>query len=138
MRLFLDANVLIDFMGERPAFYMQAATLFSFAADKKCEIVVSSLSMVTSYFICCDRGRMDSFVWKNKVMLLKEIIKICSVDSDDIYSSCRYEWNDFEDCVQYCVAKKSACDIIVTRNARDFAMSDMPVMTPDDAIDMIG
>lgn len=34
--------------------------------------------------------------------------------------------------------KKSACDVIVTRNARDFAMSDMPVMTPDDAIDMIG
>lgn len=34
MRLFLDANVLIDFMGERIAYYPQAATLFSFAAEQ--------------------------------------------------------------------------------------------------------
>lgn len=31
MRLFIDTNVLIDFMGERAAYYLQAASLFSLA-----------------------------------------------------------------------------------------------------------
>ena len=41
MRLFIDTNVLIDFMGERAGYYSQAAMLFSLAVDRKCEIVVS-------------------------------------------------------------------------------------------------
>lgn len=48
MKIFLDTNVLIDFMGERPAYYMQAATIFSLGIDHRCEVAVSALSMVTA------------------------------------------------------------------------------------------
>ena len=47
MRLFLDTNVLIDFMGERPAYYPQAATLFTLCTECRCEIVVSLT------YLCC-------------------------------------------------------------------------------------
>ncbi len=74
MKLFLDTNVLIDFMSERQPYYMPAATLFTFAIEQRCTIAVSSLSMVTANYICCERGNTG--------------------------------WGDFEDCVQYQVAKK--------------------------------
>lgn len=34
MKLFLDANVLIDFMSERRPHYFEAATIFSLAVEQ--------------------------------------------------------------------------------------------------------
>lgn len=137
MRLFLDTNVLIDFMGERPAFYAQAAMLFTLAVERKCEIVVSSVSMVTSNFICCERGNIPLSLWKGKANMMKALMEIFPVDSIDIYFACDSDWEDYEDCIQFSIAKRSCCDVIVTRNVRDFSRSDIPVMKPEDAIDVI-
>lgn len=76
--------------------------------------------------------------WKMKVSMMKKFIEVCSVDSNDIFSSCDSAWCDYEDSVQFQVAKKSACDIIVTRNTRDFFNSDISVLTPDEVIGIIG
>lgn len=125
-------------MGERPAYYLQAATLFSLAAEQKCEIVVSSLSMVTSNFICCERGHIAQDTWKQKAKAMKEFMEICPVDSKDILAACNSRWKDFEDCVQFQAAKRSGCDVLVTRNTPDFSESDLQVLNPDEAIDLIG
>lgn len=137
MKLFLDTNVLIDFMSERLPYYIEAATLFTFAIEQKCTIVVSSLSMVTSNYICCERGKMPLSDWKRKANAMKKFIEVSSVDSNDIFSSCDSDWFDYEGNVQFQVAKKSACDVIVTRNTNDFSDSDISVLTPDEVIGII-
>ena len=137
MKLFLDTNVLIDFMSERLPHYLEAATLFTLAVERKCTIAVSSLSMVTSNYICCDRGKMPLTDWKKKANTMKSFIEVCSVDSEDIFLSCGFDWSDYEDTVQYEVAKRHACDVIVTRNPRDFMKYDIPVLTPDEVIENI-
>lgn len=45
MKLFLDTNVLIDFILERPAFYLPTAMIVSFAVEGKIELAVSSMSV---------------------------------------------------------------------------------------------
>lgn len=137
MRLFLDTNVLIDFMGERAAYYPQAATLFSFAAERECGITVSSLSLVTANYICCERGKMPPSLWTAKARAMSEFVEVGAVDSSDILSSCDAGRDDFEDCVQFHVARKCGCDAIVTRNAGDFALSDIDVLSPEQAIDRL-
>ena len=137
MKLFLDANVLIDFMSERLPHYLEAATIFTLAVEHKCTIAVSSLSMVTSNYICCDRCNMPLSDWKKKVNIMKSFVEVCPVDSEDIFLSCDSDWSDYEDNVQYEVAKRYACDVIVTRNPRDFIKSDIPVLTPDEVIEII-
>ena len=81
MKLFLDANVLIDFMSERLPHYLEAATIFTLAVEHKCTIAVSSLSMVTSNYICCDRCNMPLSDWKKKVNIMKSFVEVCPVDS---------------------------------------------------------
>lgn len=39
-------------------------------------------------------------------------------------------WNDFEDAMQYFAALNANADIIVTRNKKDFATSEISVVTP--------
>ena len=77
MKLFLDANVLIDFMSERLPHYLEAATIFTLAVEHKCTIAVSSLSMVTSNYICCERCNMPLADWKKKANIMKSFVEVC-------------------------------------------------------------
>ena len=133
MKLFLDANVLIDFILERPLFYQPAAMIVSLAAERKIDICVSALSVVTANFICIERCKMPLDVYRRKVDFLRNFIEVCSVDSSDINSFYEANWKDFEDGVQYFSAIRSGVDYLVTRNVKDFEENDLKVITVDEA-----
>ena len=133
MKLFLDTNVLIDFILERPLFYQPAAMIVSLAAERKIDICVSALSVVTANFICIERCKMPLDVYRRKVDFLRNFIEVCSVDSSDINSSYEANWKDFEDGVQYFSAIRSGVDYLVTRNVKDFEENDLKVITVDEA-----
>ena len=50
-KVFIDTNVLIDFLGEREPFYDAAARIVSRADRKEIELMVSSLSYATASYI---------------------------------------------------------------------------------------
>ena len=133
MKLFLDTNVLIDFILERPLFYQPAAMIVSLAAERKIDICVSALSVVTANFICIERCKMPLDVYRRKVDFLRNFIEVCSVDSSDINSSYEANWKDFEDGVQYFSAIRSGVDYLVTRNVKDFEENDLKAITVDEA-----
>ena len=133
MKLFLDTNVLIDFILERPLFYQPAAMIVSLAAERKIDICVSALSVVTANFICIERCKMPLDVYRRKVDFLRNFSEVCSVDSSDINSSYEANWKDFEDGVQYFSAIRSGVDYLVTRNVKDFEENDLKVITVDEA-----
>lgn len=54
MKLFLDTNVLIDFILERPLFYQPAAMVISYAVERKIKVCVSALSVVISTDQVCE------------------------------------------------------------------------------------
>ena len=43
-----------------------------------------------------------------------------------------YESFSRYDCTQYYTAKREKADCIITRNTKDFSLSDIPVFTPDE------
>ena len=133
MKFFLDTNVLIDFILERPLFYQPAAMIVSLAAERKIDICVSALSVVTANFICIERCKMPLDVYRRKVDFLRNFIEVCSVDSSDVNSSYEANWKDFEDGVQYFSAIRSGVDYLVTRNVKDFEENDLKVITVDEA-----
>lgn len=79
MKLFLDTNVLIDFIMERPLFYDAAAMIVSYAFEKKVSICVSTLSIVTANFICVERCKMPMDIFRRKIDFLRAFIEVCSV-----------------------------------------------------------
>lgn len=133
MKLFLDANVLIDFILERPKFYPAAAMIISYAVEGKIRICVSSMSIVTSCFICVERCDMELADFRKKIDFLREYLEICSVDESDIYNSYDAKWKDFEDGVQYYSAKRNGADCLVTRNTKDFEENGLRVLDADEA-----
>ena len=137
MKLFLDTNVLIDFILERPLFYQPAAMIISCAAERKIKVCVSALSVVTANFLCVERCKMPLNVYRRKMDFLRNVIEISSIDSSDIYNSYDSNWKDFEDGVQYFSAIRAEVDYLVTRNVKDFEESDTKVISTDQACELL-
>ena len=133
MKLFLDTNVLIDFIMERLPFYPAAATIVSYAVEGMVAISTSSMSVVTAKFICVDRCKMPLDLFRKKIDFLRDHLEVCSVNADDVYHAYDAQWKDFEDGVQYYAALRCGVDGIVTRNVKDFEEEERQVLSPDEA-----
>ncbi|WP_240612558.1 PIN domain-containing protein [Brumimicrobium salinarum] len=64
----------------------------------------------------------------------KIISEICSLNEQTIEKGLNSSFADFEDALQYFNATEAECDIILTRNGKDFKKSLLPIMTPDEFI----
>ncbi len=130
MKAFLDTNVMLDFLGERDPFYLSAAKIASLADKGKMEIVVSALSYATvSYFLSKFEGIEKT---KDKLRKFKVISKICAIDEKIIEKGLNSEFSDYEDALQYFSALRQDCNVLITRNAKDYKGVQIPVMTPDE------
>ncbi len=135
MKLFLDTNVMLDFLGERERFYLSAAKIATLADKRKLKIIVSALSFATvSYFLTKYEGLKKT---KDKLRKFKIISGICELDELIIEKALNSGFPDFEDSLQYFSALRTECDIIITRNGKDFKKSQIPVMTPDEFLNSI-
>ena len=134
-RLFLDTNVILDLLGERDPFYDSIAKVASLADKEQLTIVVSPISFATlNYFL----SKFESAkIAQEKLRKFKIICEICKLDEPIIEKGLNSDFKDFEDALQYFSATDSDCDIIITRNGKDFKKSLLPVMTAKEYLQSI-
>jgi len=135
MKLFWDTNVMFDFLGERDPFYISAAKIATLADKREVTVIASALSYATiSYLLTKYEGIEKT---KDKLRKFKVISEICELDELMIEKGLNSDFSDFEDSLQYYSALRTECDIIITRNGKDFKKSQIPVMTPDEFLNSI-
>ena len=129
-RVFIDTNVMLDFLGGRIPFYDSIAKIATLAEKEKLSLVVSPISFATvNYFLTKFE---NSKIAREKLRKFKIISEVCSLDEQTIEKGLNSSFKDFEDALQYFSATDSECDLILTRNGKDFKKSLLPVMTPDE------
>ena len=134
-RLFLDTNVILDLLGERDPFYDSIAKLASLADKEELILVVSPISFATLNYLI---SRFESAkVAQEKLRKFKIICEICKLDEHIIDKGLNSDFKYFEDALQYFSATDSNCDIIITRNGKDFKKSLLPVMSADEYLQSI-
>lgn len=132
-RLFLDTNVIIDFLADRKPFSDAAAILFDAAIDKRAQVFISAVSYNNIYYIF-NQNLSHSQTLKH-LTALKEMSITVSVTDEIIASALASGLKDFEDAIQYyCALTVSKLDAIITRNTKDFRKSSVAVLTPQEAI----
>jgi len=129
-RIFIDTNIILDFLGERNPFYEPIAKIATLAEKEKLQMVVSPISFATvNYFLTKFENPK---IAKEKLRKFRIISEICSLDEHTIEKGLNSQIKDFEDALQYFSATESNCEIIITRNIKDFKNSLLPVMTADE------
>lgn len=129
-KVFADTNIILDLLGERAPFYESAARLATLADQQKITMVVSPISFATvNYFL----SKFESpRIAKEKLRKFKVIVAAATMGNDVVAKSLNSDFDDFEDALQYFCAVESQCEIIITRNGKDFKHALLPVMTADE------
>ncbi len=134
--LFLDTNVLIDFLANRNPFAIEAAKLFNYSLKKKATLYISAVSYNNIYYIL--RQSCSNAEALKILRELDEWTETIDVSKDVIKKALKSEFKDFEDAIQYnCALLSTNIDCIVTRNSKDFKKSQLPIMSPKEALTMI-
>lgn len=136
MRLFLDTNVMLDLLGRREPFFEPIAKIATLADNGKLKLVASSLSYATVNYLLT---RFESStVAIEKLRKFKVISEVSTVDESVVEKGLQSRFSDFEDALQYYSALKAKCDIIITRNAKDYKESSLPIMSAEEFLASIG
>ena len=128
MNVFLDTNVVVDFMGERAGFFDDAATIFAMIEDRKITASASALTIVNCAYIL--KKAFNSDIMLEKVETLCQMLNITPIDRSQLMNAVQLKPYDYEDAVQYLSALPYRADVIITRDKRGFNDFDILVMTP--------
>ena len=131
-KIYIDTNVMLDLLGEREEFYLDAAKLASLADQKKISLISSPISYATvNYFLS---KYENSNVAREKLRKFKLFSSVCTIDENTVEKSLNSNFSDFEDALHYFNALESKCEAIITRNPKDFKNSTLPIMSPSEFI----
>ncbi|MCP9768687.1 PIN domain-containing protein [Lacihabitans sp. LS3-19] len=130
-KLFVDTNIVLDLLAKRMPFYTSGALLFSLADKKKLKLSVSAQTFAnTNYVLSKLKTAQEAKEILRMFRLLVEVVPLSDKIIDLSLNNTKF--TDFEDSLQYYSASESSCEIIITRNQKDFKSADLPVMNAEE------
>ncbi|MFA6261743.1 MAG: PIN domain-containing protein [Bacteroidia bacterium] len=128
-RIFVDSDIVLDLLSGRLPHYNAAAELFSLADEGSVKLFVSSLSFANVNYILSRQYNANQA--RKKLLKLKTLISILSVNEKIIELALSSEFRDFEDAIQYYTAIENDLTLLLTRNLKDFRKADISVLTAE-------
>lgn len=106
MNLLLDTNVLIDYLGRKEPFFLSAQKV-----------------VIAGFF---GEARLQAAVLKALT-----VIEPVDLTGASLERAARLGWDDLEDCLIALAAERVGADYLITRDAKGFARSTVPAVSPD-------
>jgi len=134
---FLDTNVIIDVLANRQPHVIYSSLLFDLGVKGKITIYISALSYSNIYYIIKKRSSHKDVI---KILEnLEAITETIDVTKPVIEKSIKSDFKDFEDAIQYFTAlSNKKISAIVTRDIKGFRNSELPILTPEEALTISG
>lgn len=140
MKLFLDTNVLLEFLCGR-AKAVEVRDLLDAIEDEKHQAYISSSAFCTIAYYVELTLKDNGFHKPEKTVKLREILnsvlEIVTVLDTNHVDTCtatnNLHFDDIEDSMQYQCAIKGSCDCLITFNTKDYKnveQSTISVLTP--------
>ncbi|MBP3512550.1 MAG: PIN domain-containing protein [Prevotella sp.] len=124
-RVFLDTNVLLDFVllraGER-----EAGQILARGDRGLFEVCASFLTFANVAYILRKYPRQEVY---SILEQMEKAVTVLPMDAGQLKAAIAAPVEDFEDMLQYQCAKAYDCDFVVTGNKKHWSFSDIPVFT---------
>lgn len=120
MKVFLDTNIILDLLLERDG-YEDSLSIFQMQDEGKLKLAVSVLTMVNVAYVYKKTVGQNSAV--ANLEYLSSLVEVLPIDGDQLHLSIMSGGQDFEDTLQAVCAARFGCDVLVTRNVRDYKFS---------------
>ena len=141
IKLFLDANILIDISDDERPFSKESAMLFTHLVQnsQKYKICTSCDLITTVYYLLKKPlGRKNSL---EKLKIMNRIIDVIEFGNKEVDEAIylmekNEKFSDLEDTIQFVMARKERCDYIIT-NDKGFYSHEVPLLSSVEALDVL-
>lgn len=136
MKALVDTCVIVDVLQSREPFAADAQAVFLAAANQQIQAYVTAKSMTDLYYLAHRLTHSDHETRQilAKLLYLFDVLDTTAADCRQALAS---EMSDYEDAVMAATAVRSGMDCIVTRNTKDYAKAQLPILTPRELIQQI-
>lgn len=136
MKVFLDANIIIDVVQNRSDFVEQSSKVLQSGLEGFIDLCASDVTFTTVSFYARKQRTTEQLY--EVMQSLRDFIDVVPTGRIAIDWALQRKAKDFEDSVQYYAALRAGADYIVSRNVRDYPFDDIPVVTPQDFFSIMG
>lgn len=118
-KVFLDANVILDIYDENRPFHQESSQAISILLEQKDVELFTSCDIVTTlYYVLSKRGKREAL---DSILDVNELCNVIEFANQEIEESCQLmksnqNFTDLEDTIQYVMAKKVHCDLILSND----------------------
>jgi len=125
-KLFLDTNLLLDFVLDRKPFSDMTEEILLLKYTQKKRLFTSALSLANVAYVVRKAEKNPFTVIED----LLEWVEVVSLTKNEFNSSVKSTFKDFEDALQYYSAQSIQASVIITRDVKDFSSSSILVQSP--------
>lgn len=128
--VFLDTDVVLDFLAGRQPFMINSAKIFSLAQKGEINIFISPLTFSNCYYILRKVAKHDKVI--SKLVDLLDFVDVTRMNKRSVEQALKSDFKDFEDALQnYSAIENDKIVAILTRNLKDYKKSEISVMSPE-------
>ena len=127
MKALIDTCIIIDILQQREPFCHAANDILHAVSDNKLTGVLTAKSLTDIHYII--RRSIH-----NETSTLFSLFAVADTRAADCERALVSKMSDYEDAIMVETAKRIAADCIVTRNLKDYAQADIPVLSPEDCL----
>ncbi len=130
MRVFLDTNILLDVLMDRPEFVVESEAAILRCEALEAEMFVAWHGLATAYYLL-RRGRTEPEALREVDRILAWA-QVASTGDAEARRAHSFGFSDFEDAMQAASAEACAAECVLTRDLPGFANSPVRALRPTD------
>ena len=129
-KIFLDANILVDSTDAQRSGHLFSLEAIRFCLKNKISLYTSCDIVTTVYYLS---AKVDKKRALNEISKINQFCNIIDFTNKEVELTCTLMqnnemFNDLEDTIQYVLAKKVGCDLIIS-NDKNFVSEDIVLMS---------
>jgi len=137
LNLLIDTNVVMDVFLKREPFLAMSNRAITLSRRYQNVNSFISASTVTDIYYITYKNLKNHQIVRGLFKDLFKFVGVVTVTDKDIHAAFALDWKDFEDSVQYAVAKSNNFDGIVTRNMQGFTDDAVKIFTPEQVCEYV-
>ena len=130
MKALIDTCVIIDILQKREPFYPSAMEILLAVSNKKCTGILTAKSITDIYYILRRSIHNEQEV-RRLIRVLFTLFDVADTFSIDCELALSSAIKDYEDAIMAETASRVGAECIVTRNLKDYKLSSLPVLSPE-------
>ena len=128
--IFIDANIILDIFDSSRPFYDYSLKFYNYVLVNKYKLFTSCDIITTLYYVESKKNRQDALL---KIREVNKILKVVEFSNKEVEQTCKLmledsHYSDLEDSMQYVLAKKLDCDLILS-NDKNFVSKDIKLLS---------